>query len=60
MRTLEPIDAKTLMEEVGRYLAAIDLFRSLDSEPSWRPEVSDPVVSLERTLSDRREHRVVH
>ena len=27
-----------LMEEVDRYLAAVDLFRSLDCMPVWRPE----------------------
>lgn len=33
-----PIDAKALVEEVGRYLAAVDLFRAVDCEPTWRPE----------------------
>ena len=27
------------MEEVGRYLAAVDLFRAPDCEPTWRPEI---------------------
>jgi hypothetical protein len=33
-----PIDTEALVEEVGRYLAAVDLFRALECEPSWRPE----------------------
>ena len=60
MRTPEPIDAETLMDEVRRYLAAVDVFRAQGREPSWRPEVAEPAVSLERFLSERREHRVVH
>jgi hypothetical protein len=60
MRSPEPIAGQELMEEIGRYLAAVDLFRSLDAEPSWRPEVADPAVALEQFLSGRREHRVVH
>ena len=27
------------MEEVGRYLAAVDLFRELACEPKWRAEL---------------------
>jgi len=60
MRSPEPIDGKALMEEVGRYLAVVELFRAMDSEPSWRPEGADPAVSVERFLSERREHRIVH
>ena len=36
---LEPSNADKLMEEVGRYLAAVDLFRELACEPTWRPEL---------------------
>lgn len=32
------VDARKLVEEIGRYLAAVDLFRSEDCEPSWRLE----------------------
>ena len=35
---LEPSNADKLMEEVGRYLATVDLFRELACEPTWRPE----------------------
>jgi hypothetical protein len=27
-----------LLEEIGRYLAAVDLFRAAGCEPTWRPE----------------------
>jgi hypothetical protein len=60
MRDAGPIDGQTLMEEVDRYLVAVDLFRSMGHEPTWRPEVLDPAVSLERFLSGPPEHRVVH
>ena len=55
-----PIDTEALVEEVDRYLAAVDLFRAVDCEPTWRPEVAEPAASLEQFLSERREHRVVH
>ena len=32
------IDIEALAEEVDRYLAAVDLFRVLECEPTWRPE----------------------
>jgi hypothetical protein len=35
---LEPSNADKLMEEVDRYLAAVDLFRELACEPTWRAE----------------------
>jgi hypothetical protein len=34
-----PTHTDKLMEEVGRYLAAVDLFRELACEPTWRPEL---------------------
>ncbi len=39
-RTLmvERTDAEKLMEEIDRYLAAVDLFRALGCDPTWRPE----------------------
>ncbi len=36
---LEPSNTDKLMEEVDRYLAAVDLFRELACEPTWRPEL---------------------
>ena len=35
---LEPLNTDKLLEEVGRYLAAVDLFRELACEPTWRPQ----------------------
>jgi hypothetical protein len=35
-------DVEALLEEVGRYLAAIDLFRAVDCEPTWRHEWVSP------------------
>lgn len=33
------IDIEALVEEVDRYLAAVDLFRAESCEPTWRPEL---------------------
>jgi hypothetical protein len=33
-------DIRKLMEEIDRYLAAVELFRSHGCEPTWRPEVA--------------------
>jgi len=45
------IDLDELLEQIDRYLGAVDLFRSVDCEPSWRPETSPPIradaISLE-------------
>jgi hypothetical protein len=30
--------AEKLIEEIDRYLAAVDLFRALGCKPTWRPE----------------------
>lgn len=29
-----------LIDEIERYLAAVELFRGLGCEPAWRPEVA--------------------
>jgi hypothetical protein len=55
-----PIDTDKLVEEIDRYLTAIDLFRALGCEPTWRPESHAEAVSLERSLRGHQEHRVVH
>ena len=34
----ESTDTGKLIEEIGRYLAAVDLFRASGCEPTWRPE----------------------
>jgi hypothetical protein len=33
-----PTDNDALMEEIERYLAAVEVFRSCSCEPTWRPE----------------------
>lgn len=35
----ERFDIDELMEEVDRYLAAVELFRALGCEPGWRAEL---------------------
>jgi hypothetical protein len=58
---LAQMDTRKLVEEIDRYLAAVDLFRAENCEPNWRPErPSDAAPPLERFLSDPREHRRVH
>jgi hypothetical protein len=32
----------TLVDEIRRYLEAVELFRSLGHEPHWRPETVRP------------------
>jgi hypothetical protein len=60
MNAIVHIDADELLDEVARYLATVDTFRAEGCEPSWRREAADPAVALERFLSERREHRVIH
>ena len=40
MESRQLIDAKALIDEIARYLAAVDLFRALGSEPTWLPEAT--------------------
>jgi hypothetical protein len=35
-------DPETLILEISRYLAAVDLFRAERREPTWRPEALGP------------------
>jgi hypothetical protein len=37
-------DLGSVVDEAIRYLAAVDAFRALNCEPSWRPE-SAPIAS---------------
>jgi hypothetical protein len=50
---LESKDTVELLEEIGRYLAVIELFRAEGCEPDWRPELAvvEPVTP---TLQPRR------
>ena len=46
------IDTEAFAEEIGRYLAAGDLIRAGDCEPTWRPEWNPPHAArleIERT-----------
>jgi hypothetical protein len=58
----EDADTGKLIEEIDRYLAAVDLFRAAGCEPSWRPErraeVPLPLARSEsiRTPSDVELH----
>lgn len=56
---IESADIRKLMGEIDRYLAAVDLFRAEGHEPAWRSEIAAG-VSLERSLSERQDDRVVH
>jgi len=38
----------TLIGEMTRYLAAVDLFRAEHCEPVWRSELARPPVEVER------------
>ena len=42
------IDAEALADEIDRYLAAVELFRSLGCGPYWRPEIPSPQASVSR------------
>jgi hypothetical protein len=52
MECRDPIDTDALIEEIGRYLLAVDLFRALDSDPTWCAEhaqlASRPPSSVSR------------
>jgi hypothetical protein len=40
MEPRQLIDTKALIDEIARYLAAVDLFRALGREPTWLPEAT--------------------
>ena len=46
---LQQGDTQKLIEEIDRYLAAVDLFRSESCEPTWRPEIHVEVAVLNPT-----------
>ena len=56
----EQIDLTALIEEIGRYLAAVDLFRALDSEPTWRPEALRTGVPIEPAPAEHAHLRSAH
>jgi hypothetical protein len=44
------MDQKTLVDEIERYLAAVEVFRIQGCEPRWRPErATDPPARLDAT-----------
>jgi len=45
MDELIHIDRKELFLEIARYLAAVDLYRAEQCEPTWRPELRPFVAS---------------
>jgi len=36
-----------LIDEIERYLSAVDVFRALGCEPAWRPESEPSAVVIE-------------
>jgi len=48
------IDTKLFLE-ITRYLAAVDVYRAEQCEPTWRPE-STPFVTSNERLRVRAEH----
>jgi hypothetical protein len=55
MNELIHIDRKELFLEIARYLAAVDLYRAENCEPTWRPE-SRPCVAVKERLHARPKH----
>ena len=56
----ERADKQQLIEEIDRYLAAVDLFRSESCEPTWRPEIHAEVAVSTPTLTPRRLPSDIH
>ena len=53
-------DTQQLIEEIDRYLAAVDLFRSECCEPTWRPEIHAEVAVSTPALTPRRLPSDIH
>ena len=49
-----------LTVEIERYLAAVDAFRALGSEPTWRPEQPSDFVARVRAWLEPCEQGVSH
>ena len=49
---VEHEDTGKLIEEIDRYLAAIDLFRAVGCEPTWRPEMHPKLVVRTGHIAD--------
>lgn len=48
-------DPDALMDEVARYLAAVDVFRAADCEPTWRPELTIAIEADGKPCNSRIE-----
>ena len=48
-------DPDALMDEVARYLAAVDVFRAADCEPTWRPELTIAIEAEGKPCNSRIE-----
>jgi hypothetical protein len=46
----EKPDTSKLIEEIGRYLVAVDLFRTEKCEPTWRSELAHEAARPNATL----------
>jgi hypothetical protein len=53
-------DIRKLMEEIDRYLAAVELFRSHGCEPTWRPEVAADSTRSATLAISRRQPSDIH
>lgn len=47
------IDYQALVREIERYLAAVDLYRAEDCEPTWRPELELATTEGTRARPER-------
>jgi hypothetical protein len=47
----EDYSFETLIQEIARYLEAVELFRTAGYEPAWRPEIQTGESSLARMLA---------
>ena len=56
----QPDNTQKLIEEIDRYLAAVDLFRSECCEPTWRPEIHAEVAVSTPALTPRRLPSDIH
>ena len=51
MNDHDHIDTRALADEIVRYLAAVDVFRAVDCEPTWRPEsTSRPALPAQTSV----------
>jgi hypothetical protein len=49
--------SRDLIEEIARYLATVDVFRSVGCEPTWRPETVRPAPASEQPRPALLAHR---